>query len=74
MQEVENECHFLIKCPLYLDHRKVMFDKALEVDDNFLNKNSDEKLCFLLSNNIIASTVIKNVHYMFERRKLFLSK
>ena len=41
LNQVEDETHFLINCPLYSDYRRDMFDKALEIDVNFMQKESE---------------------------------
>jgi hypothetical protein len=73
MQVLEDECHFLLDCPLYADYRDTIYQKALEIDDNFLDKSKQDKMCFLLSSKYLAYSVIKVVDKMFARRKTVIT-
>ena len=48
--EVECELHVLLKCPVYVQDRELLFDKARKVNINFDAINDEEKLKFLFSN------------------------
>ena len=48
--DVESELHVLLKCPVYVQERQILFDKARKVNLNFDTINDIEKLKFLFSN------------------------
>ena len=41
---VENETHVLLDCDLYTDIRHSLYEKALQVNNNFAQLGSSEKL------------------------------
>ena len=68
---IENETHFLLECELYSDLRQTLFEKALELNDSFINLNSSEKLKFLMQTKDIQFQLSSSVYKMFRRRKVF---
>ena len=52
--EIEDELHFLIKCPVYEDLKIQLYREAVLVNPLFNDLNDTDKLCFLLSNNDIV--------------------
>ena len=48
--DVEDEFHFVIKCPLYAAERKVLFDAFSENCKNFDSLTEEQKFIFILSN------------------------
>ena len=74
LDEVENEIHFLTKCPLYDDFRSDMFTKALNINPAFSQMGSSDKMNFLLSCDTLVPSTIKTVDKMFARRKLFVKR
>ena len=69
---IESETHFLLECELYSDLRQSLFEKALELNDSFINLNSSEKLKFLMQTKDIQFQLSSSVYKMFRRRKVFL--
>ena len=69
---IEVETHFLLECELYSDLRQSLFEKALELNDSFINLNSNEKLNFLMQTKDIQFQLSSSVYKMFRRRKVFL--
>ncbi len=63
---IESEEHVILHCPLYDDVRKVIFDQAENVNPDFINMISEEKLIFLLSNtNITTVLYVPNPYVIF---------
>ena len=48
---VENEIHFLLHCPKYINIRLQSFGKILN-DSEFIRFNDEDKLRFLFTNNV----------------------
>lgn len=69
---VENEMHFLLECDLYTDLRQLLFEKASDLNADFMTLNLNEKLAFLMQNKDIQFQVGSIVTKMFKRRKMFL--
>jgi septum formation inhibitor-activating ATPase MinD len=46
--------HVLTQCPAYQLLRKVLFDKAKDINSDFINMNNEQKSMFELSNPEIA--------------------
>ena len=69
---IHSETHFLLECELYSDLRQSLFEKALELNDSFINLNSSEKLKFLMQTKDIQFQLSSSVYKMFRRRKVFL--
>lgn len=72
--EVEDEEHFLLDCPLYLDLRKDSFDKANKINNSFTQLCNVEKLDFLMNNSEMSLFMVKTIDKMFSRRKLFVKR
>ncbi len=69
---IESEEHVIFHCPLYDDLRKVMFDHAENVNPDFINMMSEEKLIFLLSNTNVTITCAKTLCDILTRRRSIL--
>ncbi len=69
---IESEEHVILHCPLYGNLRKVMFDHAENVNPDFINVMSDEKLIFFLSNANITIICAKPLCDMLTRRSSLL--
>lgn len=48
--EIEDECHFLIRCNYYSHFRQTLFEKCCNIDPNFQNFNDTEKMIFIVNN------------------------
>ena len=67
---VEDEQHFLIKCSLYAEERKLLFNEISIQCANFTNMDDNIKFIYLLNMEhtpILATS--KFIHNSFERRK-----
>ena len=69
---IESETHFLLKCELYTDLRYSLFEKASELNNNFMTLNSNNKLKFLMQTKDIQFQLRSTIFKMFSRRKVFL--
>ena len=47
--DIENEQHFLIKCQLYEEHRKILYEKTSAKNSNFTDFDQDEKFIYLIN-------------------------
>ena len=56
--DVEDEFHFVIKCPLYATERKVLFDAFSNKCKNFDSLTEEQKFIFILSNEDMDLTKI----------------
>jgi hypothetical protein len=74
LEKVENEVHFLIECPMYVDLRYNLIQKACTENNNFMNLNDTDKFNFIMKCPKITLNVIKSVDTMFLRRKTFVHK
>ena len=68
--EIEDECHFVINCPLYNEDRKALFSKVSAVNQNFVSLNDKEKFIFLitLKDDYILNQFAKFVYMAFQKR------
>ena len=64
----EDETHFLLDCNLYT----VLFERALCLDANFHNLETEDKLRFIMQHKDLQFTLGNTVYKMFNRRKMFL--
>ena len=48
--EIEDECHFLIKCPLYTEEHKLLIDCCKNGCKNFDLLTEEQKFIFILTN------------------------
>ena len=69
---VENEIHFLMLCPLYSDIRYELFQKALEIINNFNIMNVENKFIELMNCDKIQIMLAHSLHNFFTQRKRFL--
>ena len=74
LNEVEDEIHFITKCPIYSKQREILYNKVT-TDQNFPNLNSKEKFIyilthhnFLLANFLITSWRIRSA-LLYENTK-----
>ena len=71
LNEIENEYHFIMVCPLYAEYRTVLFSKASVIIDNFVNSDDNTKFMLMLQrcqkyvSNFICSA------YQIRKSKLF---
>lgn len=67
--EVEDELHFLIKCPFYNDIRKPLFQEAVSINPTFFNLCDVDRISFLMNTVSIQKLLAKTLHFMCYRRK-----
>ena len=65
--EVEDEVHFLCKCPKYNDYRQIMFRKATSINPDFNTIDVFDQFVFLMSN--LQKDVIRFLVKSVEIRK-----
>ena len=70
---VEDECHVLMKCPLYCDIRNEMFLNVQSIDGNFIFKNEQDQFVFLLRDPRVVHVVARTLHDILKRRQSFIS-
>ena len=54
--DVEDECHFVIKCPLYIKERNCLLDACRKTCLSFDSMSEEQKFIFILSNEDIDIT------------------
>ena len=65
MNVVESELHFLVQCPLYIDQRITLFNKARHINQNFDTLNENEKMLFMMNEEILQGCLTKTVKVCF---------
>lgn len=72
----EHEIHLLFKCVAYHDLRQMLISKSMEIDNNFVNLNNQEKLIhvFVLSNKDIVRETAKTRCAILKERNNLLYK
>ena len=68
---IEDEVHLLFVCPIYVNFRNVLFLKANEIEPNFELLNTNQKLKFLMSANLVKYTAKFIFDSISLRRTLF---
>ena len=68
---IENETHFLLDCELYTDIRSTVFERALCLNANFDNLDTEDKLRFMTQHKDLQFIFGNTVYNMFQRRKMF---
>lgn len=69
---IEDEQHVLLKCPIYADIRNVYFNYAISVDKNFINLSDDDKIVFMFTNNEMLFYTARICHDILFHRKCIL--
>ena len=72
INEVEDECHTLIRCDLFSDIRSELFTKCEEVNCFFPFLDDIEKMKFILSNEDIIKNTARACKSILNRRKHFI--
>ena len=74
-EEIENEKHFLVRCPVYDGLRQKLFDDVNVLCIGFFRPPDDQFLMwFLLNNPIISESVAKYVRLSTELRAFLLEQ
>ena len=69
---IEDEKHVLLTCPLYEDLRQSLFIDIIQQNYMFLTLSDDEKFIFLFKNENVCSSVAKICHNILLRRNSIL--
>ena len=69
---LEDEKHVLLQCPLYGDLRQSMFIDVVGHNNNFLTLSDNEKCIFLFNNDTVCNSVAKTCHNILLRRNSIL--
>ena len=75
-EDVEDEKHFVIKCPLYEKERSILFQACRENSVNFDLLNEKEKLVFIFTNESpeVTSKLAKFTFISFKIRDDAIAK
>ena len=72
---IEDECHFLITCPLYKDGRKVLFDEVTKTAPMFAILPTDRQKAtyiFINEDDAVLSKLSEFIYNGFKKRADFL--
>ena len=69
--QVESEIHFILHCPLYLEVRQSLLDKAMQYFDGFEHKEDIQKLEILLKSLWKESGIFLNKAWELRRDALY---
>lgn len=72
LDDVEDEKHVILTCPLYADLRRILYNECASFNVDFNNMSDDEKFLFLFSNNDVSVLVAKTCFSILSRRNSFL--
>ena len=72
--DVEDELHALIRCPLYKDIRKSLFEYILIYVPNFMELDDNDKLVIVLSDGRVARAAARACSQIIEERKKYVFK
>ena len=70
--QIEDEIHFLLECPSYLNLQGQLFSKANEELPNFRYLQNTQKFFQLMTNQKLTITTAKYIHKMMEKRKVLI--
>lgn len=70
--EVEDEAHVILRCPLYNNFRDELFNVAVTFKDNFLSLTDSQKLVFLFSNFNMIRICAKTCDLILKERRNFI--
>lgn len=72
VDQIEDEIHVLINCPLYNNTRSELFSKVVDLNANFSKYTVSEKFDFLLSNEKVVKYSAKACHDILLERRHYL--
>ena len=72
-EDVEDEFHILLNCPMYEDLHQILNDKACNVNVDFIEYNDTDKLKILMS-DIMSSHTAKTCKTILKRRNEYFKK
>ena len=68
--EIEDQLHFVCVCPVYSNHRKILFNEIILTFNNFSNLDITEKFCFIMATG--TKYVLDYVENAWNTRKSLL--
>ena len=68
--EIEDELHVMCVCPVYSNHRKILFSEIISTYNNFSYLDITEKLCFIMATE--TKYVLNYVENAWNTRKSLL--
>ena len=68
--EIEYELHCVCVCPVYSNHRKILFNEIILTYNNFSNLDITEKFCFIMATG--TKYVLNYVENAWNTRKSLL--
>ena len=68
-EEIEDEFHFLLECPLYTDMRQDLLSQCNQLEPNFQDFSKDSKLKLILGDERILSNAVHFVVNAYHKRK-----
>ena len=67
--KIEDECHFVTECPLYIEERELLFDCCKQNCKNFNSLSRDQKFIFIFTNE--SESVAKALgRFIFQSLKI----
>ena len=69
--EVEDEIHFMLRCPALVNARRPILEECVKLCEDFLLRTDMEKFYFLL-NNCNVNLLAKTIFQMFQLRRSLL--
>ena len=70
--KVEDEVHFLIKCPTYNNLRGEILNDCTQLKPHFPYYSDTEKFIFLMSNEYMLFNVSKLIHFSMNKRNALI--
>ena len=70
--QIEDEKHVLLDCPLYADLRKRLFNEVKRSNVHFIILSDDDKFIYLFKSTECYNTVAKTCFNILSRRNSFL--
>ena len=69
--DIENETHFITKCPLYNDDRNELYSEIRKTTNHFDNLTADQKFIFIMTNEDhgIINKLAKYIYNAMKKRK-----
>ncbi len=68
-ENVEDEKHFLLLCPAFIDEHQKLFHTVSTLYNGFNDMSNDEKFIFLMSEPSVYRFTAKTCHIMLQKRR-----
>ena len=72
--EVEDESHVLLRCYMYDDLRRTLFDKAIDINENFSSFTEHGQLQFLFTKSDMCRICAKTCFNILQRRTFYMCR